>query len=268
MKDFKRKNLKREIYQEELIRVDYYIGSNEKEKFDNFSDLLVKKGYKQSTQKVYSIKYTLLDCKVSACDDYFENSRNDKVRVFENDNHKVYLTKCSVIIHNKIDKHYLKSYNDVLKLVMSELLSYDDVRIINVRYEAQTQDFIKRIDEVDKLYNDLRIDTSMKEQYNRFKLRKNYFEKERNEEHYSCEYRSDYFNESDICYNKVVNFSTAEYYNNAIGRVIINICTNYFDSGNNKVSKTNVIEIVNELKEKQFEVLLSSFKEEYLDKLF
>lgn len=178
------------------------------------------------------------------------------------------MNKYSIIIVNKINKRCLKNYNDVLELVMSEVFCYDDVKISNIRYEAQTQDYIKKIGDVEKLYNDIRIDTLIKEQYNRFKVRKNYIEKDRTEEQYSCEYKSNYFNENDICFNKIINFSTAEYYNEAIGRVIINICTNYFNSGNNKVSKTNVIEIVNELKEKQFEILLSSFKQEYKDKLF
>ncbi len=43
MRDLKRKNLKKDIYQEELIRVDYFIDSNVKEKLDDFSNLLVKK---------------------------------------------------------------------------------------------------------------------------------------------------------------------------------------------------------------------------------
>lgn len=43
MKNLKRENLKRDIYQEELIRIDYSIGTNEKQKLDKFSNLLVKK---------------------------------------------------------------------------------------------------------------------------------------------------------------------------------------------------------------------------------
>ncbi len=201
-------------------------------------------------------------------DDYFETCKNDKAIVLKNENNIIYVTKFSVIITNNINKARLKNYNDILELIISKILSHDNTTLDSVRYEARTEDFIKRIEEVELLYNDIRVDTLMKEQYNRFRGKNNYIQKERTEEHYSCEYRSNYFNEDEICYNKIINFSTAEYYNENIGRVMIDICTNYFNFENNTVSKSNVIDTVNKLKEKQFKILLSSFKQEYLEKLF
>ena len=268
MKDLKT-NVSKKIYQEELIRIDFSLSSkeNKKERIEEFANSLVEKGYNQYTQKVYTIKYTLLENKNNVNDDYFKNNRNDKIKVFKNSNHCIYLTKNSIIITNNDTNKLLKGYNEILELIRDKLFCYADDKIYDVRYEAETQDYIRKINEVEAYYNDLRVDTQLKEIYNKVRTKSGYLDKGRTEEHYSCEYKSDYFNENNICYSKVVNFSTAEYYNDCIGRIIIDIATNYFNS-NVKVNSNNLIEVVNDLRKKQYDVLISCFTQEYKEKLF
>ena len=187
--------------------------------------------------------------------------------MFKNSNHCIYLTKNSIIITNNDTSKLLKGYNEILELIRDKLFCYADDKIYDVRYEAETQDYIRKINEVEAYYNDLRVDTQLKEKYNKVRTKSGYLDKGRTEEHYSCEYKSDYFNENNICYSKVVNFSTAEYYNDCIGRIIIDIATNYFNS-NVKVNSNNLIEVVNDLRKKQYDVLISCFTQEYKEKLF
>lgn len=176
------------------------------------------------------------------------------------------MTKGSLVIVTKQSGNCLKNYNSILEMLMSNFICSDD-KIVDIRYEAETQDYIRKISEVEAFYKDLNIDTFIKEQYNKSRNKSSYYDKERIEEHYSCEYKSNYFNEIDICHTKVVNFSTAEYYNDCIGRVIIDIATNYFNS-NVKVNSNNLIEVVNDLRKKQYDVLISCFTQEYKEKLF
>ena len=77
-------------------------------------------------------------------------------------------------------------------------------------------------------------------------------------------FNTKYFNELKACYVKEEDFSTAEYYDKRIGRVIINIQIYYFNS--QKFLKSDIIKDINNLKKKSIEILFKSFKDEYIKK--
>lgn len=86
-------------------------------------------------------------------------------------------------------------------------------------------------------------------------------------EHYMSSHITSYFNERYPSYIIEENFSTAEYYNENIGRTKINISTYLVNTGYNILTKDYIKEAIEKLKNTQFELLLSLFTDEYKSEL-
>ncbi len=107
----------------------------------------------------------------------------------------------------------------------------------------------------------------MIEEYNiRRDLKPDY--KGQNAEIYTSRYFSNYFSETEPCYTKEVDFSTAEYYNDTIGRVCTTISVYYYNSSNTRLTNFNIPQLILKLEDEHFKILLNSFKKQYIEKIF
>lgn len=146
-------------------------------------------------------------------------------------------------------------------------MNLDSTKLNAVKFEARTIDYITNIDDVEKYFKGVLVETAIKEEYNRKrKVGEDYYQRERTVECYTSKYSTRYFIENDMCYDKAMDFSTGEYYDERIGRVIIDIGVNYFGR-DSKLSKYNFESIIEELVEEQFKLYLNSHKDEYIETL-
>lgn len=198
-----------------------------------------------------------------------ENEKLNKVDVYKNQNHVILLTNNTVIIYTIHGEKLLKDYQKALEIIIDNVINTEESKVISVRRDLSTIEYITKISDVNRYYNNLKISEKIDEDYNIVRsIFEAYMDKHRTEESYKCGYVTNYFNEMFPCYIVEEDFSTADYYNNFIGRTIINTSVYLFYTKNNILTKGNIEEVLDVLKEKQFEVLLKSFKEEYLAKLF
>ncbi len=206
--------------------------------------------------------------KFSINDDYI-NSRNanDKIQLFENENHIVAIASDGAIIYTKDGQKHLKEYKPAIKFINNHIVWKDDTTFYCVRFEARTEDYVTNINDVERFVKNLRLDRNIIQQYNKQRSKNQFSSKNENEEHYSVGFSSDYYTDMGFCSKKEVEFSTAEYYNNIIGRIgtIIAIKSLYTDS--NSLSKMNFYDDIEKLKEKQFDMLIDCFNKEYLEKI-
>ena len=218
------------------------------------------------------MKTTLLKKQVVNDDyEYLRNTKlkNKKLDVYKSNNHEIILSDQIAIIHTINGNNHLKNYDIALNYIIDNLINIDDTRISALRYEVSTIDYIKNISDVNKYYKNININENIVEEYNiEKKSYADFMKKVDNVENYSSNHITRYFNESKPCYIIEEDFSTASYYNENIGRTYINIMTYLFNTGNNILTKDSVVNAIQVLKEKQFELMLNLFKEEYIKKLF
>lgn len=218
------------------------------------------------------MKTTLLKKQVVNDDyEYLRNTKlkNKKLDVYKSNNHEIILSDQIAIIHTINGNNHLKNYNIALNYIIDNIINIDDTRISALRYEVSTIDYIKNISDVNKYYKNININENIVEEYNiEKKSYADFMKKVDNVENYSSNHITRYFNESKPCYIIEEDFSTASYYNENIGRTYINIMTYLFNTGNNILTKDSVVNAIQVLKEKQFELMLNLFKEEYIQKLF
>lgn len=218
------------------------------------------------------MKTTLLKKQVVNDDyEYLRNTKlkNKKLDVYKSNNHEIILSDQIAIIHTINGNNHLKNYDIALNYIIDNLINIDDTRISALRYEVSTIDYIKNISDVNKYYKNININENIVEEYNiEKKSYADFMKKVDNVENYSSNHITRYFNESKPCYIIEEDFSTASYYNENIGRTYINIMTYLFNTGNNILTKDSVVNAIQVLKEKQFELMLNLFKEEYIQKLF
>ena len=203
--------------------------------------------------------------------EYLRNTKlkNKKLDVYRSNNHEIILSDQIAIIHTINGNNHLKNYDIALNYIIDNLINIDDTRISALRYEVSTIDYIKNISDVNKYYKNININENIVEEYNiEKKSYADFMKKVDNVENYSSNHITRYFNESKPCYIIEEDFSTASYYNENIGRTYINIMTYLFNTGNNILTKDSVVNAIQVLKEKQFELMLNLFKEEYIQKLF
>ncbi|MGN1013560.1 MAG: hypothetical protein ACI4ON_07040 [Clostridia bacterium] len=195
--------------------------------------------------------------------------KNKKLDVYRSNNHEIILSDRLVLIHTINGNNHLKNYDIALNYVIDNIINTDDTRISALRYEVSTIDYIKNISDVNKYYKNININEKILEEYNiEKKSYADFMKKVDNVENYSSNHITRYFNESKPCYIIEEDFSTASYYNENIGRTYINMMTYLFNTGNNILTKDSVVNAIQVLKEKQFELMLNLFKEEYIQKLF
>lgn len=186
---------------------------------------------------------------------------NQKVDMYKSNNHIIILSKNLILVETKDNCNYLKDYEKGLEIIRDTIILRDDTKIQSIKYEITTQDYITQITDVERYYKNLKIEQQPKEKYN---IKRDGYKSSMLKEQ-SVEYISNYFSELNSCYIKEEEFSTAEYYDDRIGRVIINVQVYYFN--NQRCSKNSVFEDINNLKKKSVEILFKSFKDEYIKKL-
>lgn len=139
----------------------------------------------------------------------------------------------------------------------------EDTKIQSIKFELSTEDYIRKIIDINKYYKNLKIEEYPKEKYN---IKKDNYNssmlKEQDGEFISTFFNTKYFNEFKACYVKEEDFSTLEYYDKKIGRVIINIQVYYLNP--QKFLKSDIIKNINNLKKKSIEILFKSFKDKYI----
>lgn len=186
---------------------------------------------------------------------------NQKVDMYKSNNHIIILSKNLILVETKDNCNYLKDYEKGLEIIRDTIILRDDTKIQSIKYEITTQDYITQITDVERYYKNLKIEQQPKEKYN---IKRDGYKSSMLKEQ-SVEYISNYFSELNSCYIKEEEFSTAEYYDDRIGRIIINVQVYYFN--NQRCSKNSVFEDINNLKKKSVEILFKSFKDEYIKKL-
>lgn len=161
----------------------------------------------------------------------------------------------------------MKGYKPVVKFINNHIVCKDDTIFYGIIFEANTEDYVTRIDDVERFVKNLRIDRDIVQQYNKQRSNNHSYSKYDSEEHYSVDFSSNYYTDSGICSKKKVKFSTAEYYNNIIGRITTVIATKSLYIDSNSLSRMNLYDNIEKMKEKQYDMLLDSFNEEYLQKI-
>lgn len=270
MKDLKKSDLKKDVYEEEIIRIEYIAGSDYKVKEREVLRLLAELGYKWCKEPLYSLNPTLFKTKeLSLAEDYLNSGDNkfSRVMVSENENQQVILTKYATIIRTKSKSKHLENVRPILKFIDNHLIHPDTTTLKAVRFEASTIDYITDIQDVERYYKGILVDTQLVEEYNvKRDPEKEYYHKSVNYEGYSSRFASSYFIENGICYDKEVNFATAEYYDERVAHVKINIGVSY-QTRNSKLSKYNFRDVIAELEEEQFKMFLNAHKDEYIETL-
>ena len=84
----------------------------------------------------------------------------------------------------------------------------------------------------------------------------------------STAYEVNYYHESKPCLYKKEDFSTADYYNDIIGRVNINVAAYVSSSHGIGNTKEAIMKNIGNLRRFQLENLKQSFKDEYIKLLF
>lgn len=152
-----------------------------------------------------------------------------------------------------------------LSVLINSYLKFYKLRLYSIYYETSILDYVYNLKDIPKNYKNLKISEDVREEYNLSRKNRKWMnDKEQTVENYNSVNIKKYFNESSPSYVIEEEFLTAEYYNNSIGRVIINNCTYLF----NENEKSAIANDFEKLKEKNFELLLDCFTDEYLNQLF
>lgn len=138
-----------------------------------------------------------------------------------------------------------------------------------IKTEFTTLDFVERINDVARYYNNLPINPRPRERQNINRDYKQEYPKiEEVAENLSVSYETNYFNEMRKSFYKKINFSTAEYYNSTIGRVEIKIAAYLTNSQIVKDTEEAILKVIGKLRRYAREQLMESFTKEYIEKTF
>lgn len=139
-----------------------------------------------------------------------------------------------------------------------------------IRTELTTKDFIEKINDLTRYYKHLNLIKKPREKQNIMRDVRpiGYPKIEDIAENLSTSYEVNYFNELRPCLYKKVDFSTAEYYNSNIGRVIIKIATYLISSEDNRFANDLILDEIKKLRTYAKKELMDSFTNEYIEKTF
>ncbi len=228
-------------------------------------------GYSKDETRICNITSSLLrNLRLSdRSQDYFSDAKFkfEWITVFRNENHFIAVCEHGAIFYTSENEKHLANIGPALNVLLNDIILIKDSKIFNLEFQAATLDYIKDINDVSRRYKDVRIDRKMIEEYNiRRDLKPDY--KGQNAEIYTSRYFSNYFSETEPCYTKEVDFSTAEYYNDTIGRVCTTISVYYYNSSNTRLTNFNIPQLILKLEDEHFKILLNSFKKQYIEKIF
>ena len=119
-----------------------------------------------------------------------------------------------------------------------------------IRTELTTKDFVEKINDLTRYYKHLNLIKKPREKQNIMR------------------------NIRPVSYPRIediaekVDFSTAEYYDSNIGRVIIKIATYLISSEDNRFSSDLILDEIKKLRTYAMKELMDSFKKEYIEMTF
>lgn len=215
-----------------------------------------KNGYEHYYTDIEKAKITLLNNKFNVVEDIF--MKDTTIDVFESSNHIVILSENFVVIHTKDGVKHLRNYMTVLNYIMENMV--DDITEVN--FEASIMNEIKSISEVEQHYRNLKINSKIGEEHKKFG-RNSKINKVRRiiSEGYTSNYIESFFDERRESYIIEEKFIVDYNYNHSIGKIIINMSVFLVDESISKNKLDTTIEV---LKEKQFDLLLNSFTDQYI----
>ena len=140
----------------------------------------------------------------------------------------------------------------------------------NVEVTLRVAILVKKINDIPRLYKHLNLIKKPREKQNVMREVRpvGYPKIEEVAENLSTSYEVNYFNEMKPCLYKKVDFSTAEYYDSNIGRVVIKIATYLVNSEANRFSSDIISDEIKKLRTYAMKELMDSFKKEYIEMTF
>lgn len=185
---------------------------------------------------------------------------SDTVVEFSSNNNFVIFTNKFTCIYSKQRDTKIENAEKLMIALYNTLFDRNECKIHILAYQGESLDYVSCIDEVEKRYKDLRIDANIREKYN-IKRDSEICKTMHNEyaENYSCEYFSKYYSSAYICVNKRINFTTANYYDERIGRVYTKINTSVFTNENGTLHNGSILEIFVKLKEEYEKAYTDTF---------
>lgn len=182
---------------------------------------------------------------------------------------QIILSSDAIIIQTNDNKHRLRRYEEELVFLIDFLIIKPGFKVKGITTEVFVIDYIYDIKEINNRYTNLNLSKMPIEQYN---IQRNKHEdiisRNQTSEILSTAYEVNYYHESKPCLYKKEVFSTAEYYNDIIGRVNINVAAYVSSSHGIGNTKEAIMKNIGNLRRFQLENLKQSFKDEYIKLLF
>lgn len=190
-----------------------------------------------------------------------------EIKVYSCPNNEIAVAKDFVCIYTREKQNYLgEPIKKVYEVIHNSILNQTSVRLRHVSYNVVLEDYLKNINNLKKINNDVKLDCKIEQQYNVKRNDLDYSKiRDMPVEHYSSQYISSYFTDEGISHYKDVSFSTAEYYDERIGRITTKIETFLLsaDGSNYMLDRKNIYSDVKVLKNRAEEIYRNSFKEIY-----
>lgn len=190
--------------------------------------------------------------------------------VFENQNYQIILTDDIIVIKTHGDNVHIGDCENDLAYLIDSIIISNNLKVTMIRTELTTKDLVEKIDDITRDYKHLNLIKKPREKQNILREEKNvgYPRLIDIAENLSTSYEINYFNEMKPSLYKKVEFSTAEYYDLNVGRVIIKIATYLINSDTAGFSNDIIMDQIKKLRTYAKKELKDSFTKEYIDKTF
>ena len=213
----------------------------------------------EDEDKVENERYFLSEAK---CSDMYD--------VFQNKDCQIILADDLIVIKTRGENVHIGNYEKDLDFLIDSIIVSNRLKVTMIRTELTTKDFVEKINDLTRYYKHLNLIKKPREKQNIMRNIRpvSYPRIEDIAENLSTSYEINYFNEIRPCLFKKVDFSTAEYYDSNIGRVIIKIATYLISSEDNRFSSDLILDEIKKLRTYAMKELMDSFKKEYIEMTF
>ena len=190
--------------------------------------------------------------------------------VFQDENCQIILADDLILIKTIGENVHIGNYEKDLDFLIDSIIVSNRLKVTMIRTELTTKDFVEKINDLTRYYKHLNLIKKPREKQNIMRNIRpvSYPRIEDIAENLSTSYEINYFNEIRPCLFKKVDFSTAEYYDSNIGRVIIKIATYLISSEDNRFSSDLILDEIKKLRTYAMKELMDSFKKEYIEMTF
>lgn len=189
------------------------------------------------------------------------------VKVYSCPNHEIVLSDNIVLIYTLEGQNYLADgVSQVINLLKNYIFSNNQIRIRQLTYDVNYEDYLEDSEELKEISKDVKIDCDLTQEYNIKREKKSdYNMKNEVIENFKSQYISSYFTDNGISHYKEIAYSTAEYYNKIVGKLTTKIETFILvtTEGNNFISGNELNLEIDKLRTKASELFKESFTEKY-----